>query len=180
MAEPQSRRTENSFLLLGQELRQRLARPIRQFSFWVYILVGVVLFGGISVWVELVKLIPGIGGTPHVESIRTAIDTYFPAIGCAAAVQLAFAAENKKYLISFGYLVSVFFAVFSVLLILLERTPATWLSWLFDMTGCFLAILMWWIANGLDRTYQDIVDLEAPLGGSLEREIPGDTSGLAT
>jgi hypothetical protein len=180
MPEQPDRRTDNSFLLLRQELRQRLARPIRQFSFWVYILIGVVLFGGIAVWVELAKLIPGIGATAHVESIRTAIDTYFPAIGCAAAVQLAFAAENKKYLVSFGYLVTVFFAVSSVLLILLERTPATLFSWIGDLIGCFLAILMWWIANGLDRTYRDILDPEAPLGGSLETPIPGDTSGFNT
>jgi len=180
MPEQTERRSENSFLLLGGELRQRLARPVRQFSFWVYVLIGVVLFGGIAVWVELVKFIPGIGATPHVESIRTAIDTYFPAIGCAAAVQLAFAAENKKYLVSFGYLLTVVFAVSSVLLILLERRPATLFSWLGDIGGCFAAIVMWWIANGLDRTYQDVVNPEAPLGGSLETPIAGDTSGFNT
>jgi hypothetical protein len=173
--------TPNSFVLLGRELRQRIKRPVGHFSFWVFILLGVILFGGIAIWVELVKLIPGIGGTPRIESLRTAIDTYFPAIGCAAAVQLAFAGESKKYLVSFGYMVTVLFAVFAVLMILLERTPATVLSWFFSIVCCLLAIFMWWIANGLDRTFQDIVvNMEAPVGGPVEAPLTGDTAGFNT
>lgn len=172
--------TPNSFVMLGRELQLRIRRPVAHFSFWVFIVLGVILFGGIAIWVELVKLIPGIGGTPHLESLRTAIDTYFPAIGCAAAVQLAFAGENKKYVVSFGYLVTVLFAVFAVLMILLEKTPSTFWSWFFGVLCCVLAIFMWWIANGLERTFQDIVDADAPLGGPVDAPLGGDTTGFNT
>ena len=95
-------------------------------------------------------------------------------------MQLAFAGESQKYLVSFGYLVTVFFAVFSVLMILLERTPATALSWSSGVIGCILAIFMRWIANGLDRTFQDTVNPEAPLGGPVEAPLAGDTSEFNT
>jgi len=183
MAELSETQGDNSFVLLGRELRQRLATPLNQFSFWVFVLIGVILSGGIAIWVEVAKFIPGIGAVPHVETLRTALDTYFPAIGCAAAVQLAFAAEHKKYLVSFGYLVTVFFAVSSVLMLLLEKTPATFISWSSDAIGCLLAILMWCIANGLDVTYQDTApNPDAPVGGPVQTltSLPGDTSGFAT
>jgi hypothetical protein len=92
-----------------------------------------------------------------------------------------FAAENRqKYLTSFSFLSAFFFFISSILTLSLEKRPATSLAWFVGLVACLLAIVMWWIANGLDRTFQDIVDLDAPLGGSPDNPLAGDTTGFTT
>jgi hypothetical protein len=62
----------------------------------------------------------------------------------------------------------------------MERKPATCRAWVIGVIGCLLAIGMWWIANGLDRTFQDTFDPEAPLGGPPGSALAGNTTGFAT
>jgi 4-amino-4-deoxy-L-arabinose transferase-like glycosyltransferase len=62
----------------------------------------------------------------------------------------------------------------------MERKPTTFWSWVVGIVACLLAILMWWIANGLDRTFQDNLDPDAPLGGSSENPLAADTTEFAT
>ena len=173
MADVRDKSAANSFLPLGRELRLRFFTPWLQVSFWAYLILGIVLCGGVAIWVEVLKYLAHIGGA---ESIRTAINAYFPAIGCAAAVQLAFAAETKKYLLSFSLLIAALFAAFSLVVLLLERTPVSSFSFVAGIVGSLFAVLTWWIANGLEPTYQDIVDPEAAVGGATQDPLPGDTS----
>ena len=177
MAELQGKKIANSFRPLGRDLCARMATPFGQVTFWVYLLIGIILCGGVPIWVELLRHF-AIGATQNTESIRTAINAYYPAIGCAAAVQLAFASGEKKYLNSFSFFAAFFFFVFSGLTLFLEKTPVTPSSWVIGIAGCVLAIAMWWIANGLDPTYQDTVDPDAPLGGSPQSPLVGDTTGF--
>jgi hypothetical protein len=180
MAERPLHQRGNSFVLLGEDLRERLISPIPHFSFWVFVLLGVIVFGGVPVWVELLRFTIGGRSAVRLDSLITAVDAYFPAVGCAAAVQLAFSEDTKKYVVSFGYLVTVFFAVACILMILLEQTFTAGTAWLSRMVLCLLAILMWWIANGLDPTFQDTLDVEAPLGGSTSSPLDGNTIGFQT
>jgi|HubBroStandDraft_1064217.scaffolds.fasta_scaffold491198_1 hypothetical protein len=177
MAE-QRKRNANSFGLLYSDFCTRFTTPVGQVTFWVYLLIGILVCGGAPIWVELFRF--GIGVTQNSENIRTAINCYFPAIGCAAAVQLAFAAEYKqKYLTSFSFFAAFFFFILSILTLALEMKPVTCLAWFVGVVGCLLAILMWWIANGLERTYLDTVDPDAPLGGPTDNPLSGDTTGFA-
>jgi hypothetical protein len=170
-------RRKSSFSILYKELCTRIGTPAGQFSFWVYLLIGIVICGGAPIWVELLRFT--IGVTRDTENIRTAVNCYFPAIGCAAAVQLAFADENRrKYLTAFSYLATFFFSILSLLTLFLEKKPVTCRAWFIGIALSLLAILMWWIANGLDRTFQDF-NPESPVGGPPQNPLAGDTSGFA-
>jgi len=168
---------QNSWRILYNELCVRVRTPAGQVTFGVFLVLGIIICGGAPIWVELVRFV--VGATPDTESIRTAINCYFPAIGCAAAVQLAFADENRqKYLTAFSYLATFFFFICSILTLLLERKPVTCRAWFIGVSLSLLAILMWWIANGLDRTFQDFDPGDA-VGGAPGKSLPGDTSGFA-
>lgn len=167
----------NSWIILCTELRDRIRAPIGQVTFSVFLLVGIVTCGGAPVWVELVRFLAGV--TADTENLRTAINCYFPAIGCAAAVQLAFAGESReKYLTAFSYLATFFFFISSVLTLLLEKKPPTQRAWVIGITLSLLAIAMWWVANGRERTFHDF-DPSSALGGEPEKPLPGDTSGFS-
>jgi hypothetical protein len=171
------RQQQNSWWILCQELQDRFRAPAGQVTFGVFLLVGIVTCGGAPVWVELVKFLAG--ATPDTENIRTAMNCYFPAIGCAAAVQLAFAGESRqKYLTAFSYLATFFFFISSILTLLLEKRPATCRAWVIGIVLSLLAIATWWIANGRERTFQDF-DPSSALGGEPQKSLSGDTSGFA-
>ena len=173
------KKSASSFGFLFKDLHTRLVAPVGQVTFWVFLLIGIVVCGGAPIWVELFRW--GVGITLDAENIHTAINCYFPAIGGAAAAQLMFAADNKqKYLTSFSFLAAFFFFISSILTLSLEKPPATSWAWFLGIVGCLLAVMMWWIANGLDRTFQDIIDPDAPLGGPPETPLAGDTTGFAT
>jgi hypothetical protein len=63
------KRSGNSFLFLFNDLCTRFVTPIGQVTFWVYLLIGIVVCGGAPVWVELVRWLMGI--SPDSENIRT-------------------------------------------------------------------------------------------------------------
>ena len=173
------KRSASSFGFLFSDLRTRFITPVGQVTFWVYLLIGIVVCGGAPIWVELFRL--KVGVSPDAENIRTAVNCYFPAIGGAAAAQLMFAAESRqKYLTSFSFLAAFFFFISSILTLSLEKRPVTYWAWFVGIVACLLAILMWWIANGLDRAFQDNVDPDAPLGGPPDTPLAGDTTEFAT
>jgi hypothetical protein len=168
---------ENSWQLLCAELGDRFKAPIGQVTFGVFLLVGIITCGGAPVWVELVRFL--VGNTADTENLRTAINCYFPAIGCAAAVQLAFAAESRqKYLTAFSFLATFFFFISSLLTLVLERKPPTPRAWFIGIVLSLLAIAMWWVANGRERIFQDF-DPSSALGGAPEKTLTGDTSGFS-
>jgi len=172
-----SNKSTNSFTPLIRELANRLKSPIGSFTFWVYALIGIVGFSGLAIWIEVCQYIFGLGKTASMDGIRLAINTYFPAVGCSAALQLFIAEREKAYLRSFGYAVSVLLIVLCILSFLLQSNNPGWS--LFVGISCSAAsILVWWIANGADPSFQD-VDLETPLGGPTGTTLPGDTTGFS-
>jgi hypothetical protein len=44
---------KNSFRLLRDYLYEQMVAPLNQFSFWAYLILAVVVFGGLGVWVEI-------------------------------------------------------------------------------------------------------------------------------
>ena len=166
----------NSFALLGHELWKRLTLPLGQFTYWTYVITGVVIFGGLGIWMEWVKwYFFNPDGKVTTEGIRLAITTYFPAVGCAAGYQMMLSERQRSYLFSFGFMATVLFIVCCIFTFLFGlRSPGFGL----DLgIGCsVLAILLFWIANAHDKTLQD-ADFEAPVGGSTAVPLAGTTSG---
>ena len=172
-----SNKPSNSFTPLRRDLAIRLKSPIGSFTFWVYAIIGIVGFSGLAIWIEVCQYVFGLGKTASMDGIRLAINTYFPAVGCSAALQLFITEREKVYLRSFGYAVSVLLIVFCILSFLLQSKNPGW-SLLVGIVCSVASIVVWWIANGADPSFQD-VDLETPLGGSTGAPLPGDTSGFS-
>ena len=137
---------------------------------------GVVLFGGLAIWIEILKYGFNLPGTHPAEGIRTAFNTYFPAIGCGSALQLITAEKNNQDLRSFGFAVSVIFFVVCILSFLAGINHPH-LSMGIGITFSLLSLVMWCIANGFDKSYSNLPE-DAPIGGAADKPLTGDTSGF--
>jgi len=166
----------NSFPDLGRDLCQRIRTPLGSPAFWNNLIFGVIFFGGIAIWIEFLKYGFNLQGTHPAEGIRTAFNTYFPAVGCGSALQLITAEKDNQDLRAFGYAASVcFFAACGLALLLQINHP--YVSMAVGIIFSLLAVLMWSIANGLDDSYSNITP-DASLGGSVEERLMGTTSGF--
>jgi hypothetical protein len=169
-------RSINSFVLLGRDLRDRLTSPVGSFTFWTFVLFGVVMFGGLAIWIEIVKYSFGLAGTVSGEGIRTAVNTYFPAVGCAAAQQILIAEKQRMYLRSFGYAASITLSIFCIFAFLLQVWHP-YLSLAFGIGCSAVAVIVWWIANGADPTFHDTAP-DAAVGGPTAGGLAGNTTGF--
>jgi hypothetical protein len=166
----------NSFPDLGRDLYQRIRTPLGSPTYWNNLIWGVIIFGGIAIWIEFLKYGFNLPGTHPAQGIRTAFNTYFAAVGCGSALQLITAEKDNQDLRSFGYAAS--FSFFSVcILTLLLQINHPYLSLIVGIAFSVLAVLMWSIANGLDGAYSRITP-DASLGGSVEDRLRGTTSGF--
>ncbi len=177
MSQPSSIVVANSFALLVRDLWERLCAPVGQFSYWTYVFLGIVVFGGLGIWWELGKFIFfDVDGNAGTDGVRLAIITYFPAVGCSAAYQLQLGEKHRSYLRSFGTLASVFFMLCCVLAFLVGlKSPSKSLT--MAVVCSVLAVVMFWVANAHDKSLQD-ADPEAAVGGSTSTKLAGDTTGF--
>lgn len=181
----------NSWLELADDLSERWLAPWYSVSFLMYLLSGVLILGGISIWLELITYgvashQHSIGRTgapkPNLDSVLTAIHTFYPALAWSSAMQIVLSEQSAKFLkavaLAFGSVV----LVLAVIMMMVSDVILPWVSLLFGAIGIALAILLWWIANAKDQTYQDTdpqrVGLAAK-GGSADpdKPMPGGTSG---
>lgn len=67
----------------------RTVEPTRSVPFVFYVLLGPFLFGGLQIWVEILKWWHS-GMRPEYSGLITAISTFFPALAGSTALQLVF------------------------------------------------------------------------------------------
>lgn len=169
----------SSYAKLRKELWRRTIDPFSQPPFVFYVVTGVVLFGGLGVWVELVKLcLSDMRGDS--EALVTAVITFFSTLAGAATIQLNYSSYEKsdKDLGSFALLLMCLFACAGVLLAFFGHAyPA---SVLFFGVICSLAATwVWWITNGDEPTFRATKkDVDAAVGGDPERDLPGNLDGF--
>lgn len=154
---------------LRAELKRRALEPITHVTFWVYFVIGVLAFGGFGVWFEVFRLSQSQGS---LESVHTALFTFFTALAGSSALQLIFS-KVEKPLIAFA---ALYFLCFIGL--------AFWQSFLKPvdplqafggvLVGCVLAIAMWWLTSGQDDAYKDDVNFASAVGGRTDVRPQGD------
>ena len=151
--------TQKSMQLIWPELVHRFWAPCKSVTFYAYLFLGVILCGGSGVLMTFLKSRWG------VEDISAALLGYFPALVGAAVLE--FTAEYQPYLRSLGVI------ALSVLLpvtFFVARTEHGWqLFW--SLTGTVLSILLWWVANGLNKRFDDVKPQSA-LGGDESGSLP--------
>lgn len=166
----------NSFPHLWDELIKRIKAPIGQVSFWVFFILGILIFSACGIWVELGKYC--LLDNKSLEGIQTAIFTFVPAMACTATMQIIFSDNEKKYLRSVGYAVGLLLPLSAILLLIFNGHLSSTFS---ISAGVFLStisILTWWVANGLDSIFYDNAGQDATTGGNLEKPLPGNVTGF--
>jgi len=171
----EERKYTNSFGFLAYELKKRFMAPVGQVSFWVFLILGVLLFSACGVWVELGKYL--LSPNKSLDAIQTAIFTFFPALACTSTMQIIFSDEEKKPMKSIAYLVGVLQLLAAIgLLSFTKYFSSTTLIWTGFITS-IIAIVTWWIANGEDPIFNDNVSkMDIPTGGDANAPLKGDVS----
>lgn len=168
----------NGFVELWVELKRRFFAPVRHVTFWTYLLVGVIFFGGLAIWLELCLYVAapiedGLRGATS-DHLKVALVTFFPALIGSVSTQLLFeeAGRNKRML-AFAVMVGVFFLAIGLWLTL-DRGLRNSISISVATVSCCASVLVWWVANGSNRAFQDEFDVDAPLGGAATQQPAGD------
>ena len=179
----------NSWLTLADELAARLVEPRYSVSFVMYLFTGVVLLGGIAIWLEIVRYAVEAHGMkkgepwPSLSGVLTAVHTFYPALAWSSTMQLVYGEKNDKWLkavaIGFGS-VTLLMAVFAMAL------AGVWLavtSMVVGVLGTLIAIFLWWIANAPDPNLKDLLPKTVGMGakgGAIEPDtaLPGSTQGF--
>ncbi len=180
MVEPQPANGLNAeepsgFVYLGKELSRRTLAPVRHFTFWFYLVFGVLLFGGAGVELELLRYHYAAEGA-DAASILTAFVTFFPALIGSASLQLVFQ-DTIKPLRAFSIGVIVLSLILASWLTL-DRTITKSTALLVAVPICVIAVWIWWLANAEDPTFRDLLDVAAPVGGNPSRELEGKLTGF--
>lgn len=159
---------------LATELRRRTREPISNPPFVFFFIPGVVIFGGLGIWAEVVK-IAITESSAGLAGLITAIITFYPALGGSTTIQLVFASFNEKdkTLLSLGVFLLCLFPISALLLSLFSgRYPISVL-----VLGIILSlsvVWVWWITNCDDVTYKQMSTPDAATGGDPERSLSGD------
>jgi hypothetical protein len=78
-------------------LHRRWTRPRAQVSFWTFLAVGIVLLGGLAVWIEFYRytfIPPAPGANPNLQPLQLALATAGLAVAGPAAMQLLYSRDK--------------------------------------------------------------------------------------
>ncbi|WP_131618215.1 hypothetical protein [Roseivivax marinus] len=172
-------RSESPYKQFRSEVWRRTSKPLSDATFIFYVVFGILIFGGLGVWIEVMKIILSPGGS-NWRGILTALAAFYPALIGAACLQLVLESVRKS---------EKLMAVFSVGVLLLTIIAAVvfgvfefnsvytgvsfWGTIFLSITG----IWVWCVANG-DNPDLQTTDPYAPSGGDTSRKLKGDTSGF--
>jgi hypothetical protein len=167
---------QNSFPFLKDVLIKRFMAPVGQVSFWVFFILGILTFSACGIWVELGKYF--LSTCKSLDGVQTAIFTFVPAMACTATMQIVFTDNEKKYLKSVGYAVGVVTLLGAIGLLMFIDHLAPEISIPIGVFLSVVAILTWWIANGMDAIFYDNAGQDATTGGDLDKDLPGSVAGF--
>ena len=156
------------------EVKRRLAEPVGHFTFWAYLLAGIVGASAFGVWYELLPLLLGRQGST--DAVFTALLTFFPALAGSSALQLIFD-DAAKPMRAFATILIFVFCGFAVWLGF-ARPTSIGLAYSCAGFACLLAVFVWWITSGQDPAFRDNIDDTSPLGGQVGEQPKGDLKGF--
>jgi uncharacterized membrane protein len=167
----------NGFVALGAELKDRFFTPIRHITFWAYLIFGMLGFALLGVWAELYYYSASPEDATH---LRIALVTFFPALVGSVSLQVVFeeALKNKRMLV-YALVSGIVFLGVAIELIRTKNMNND-VAIPMAAVACVLAILHWWIANGLNPAFQDELSRDAAVGGSPTKTPAGTVGDFRT
>ena len=175
--------TENEdvgdWTFLGRELSRRTRQPWKHVPLVLYVLVAIVVFGGLGIWVEIVKL--GLLNKPlSTGGLFTAMATFYPALVGASALQLLLVSMGHSDRIMGFFAVSVWVMSFVIGLLTAVFFPA-YPATCFILVVCLVIFSIWlWMITNVDDPIYKSIPVDSASGGSTSRPLKGDISKFDT
>lgn len=161
-----------SIRLLRAYLQDQFKSPCGHVTFWFYFVMAIIGFGGLGIWVEIVKTFQPERG---VDGLITAIYTYFPAVAAAAAFQIDLEEGKKNYVRAFA--LTALIVIFAPAFLHAAGVIANhfW-SLAIGVLFTLMALALWWVANGRNLSFHDDIDPDDSLGLDPSAAISGGAS----
>ncbi|SEO89675.1 hypothetical protein SAMN02800692_2603 [Luteibacter sp. UNC138MFCol5.1] len=159
---------------LRRTFRDRTLLPLKSPSFLLFAAI-VVITAGLGIWVELYRAMDATEW--KTESLRLAVNVFYPSLGCAAAAQLIFNETVPKFLRGFGLLMTIIFAACCVAFGNATSTSAI----VAQIVLSNAALWVWWIANAENtEIFDEPIPPATGPADAAAAELPGTLSGLKT
>ncbi|WEJ99487.1 MAG: hypothetical protein P0Y59_21655 [Candidatus Sphingomonas phytovorans] len=155
-------------------LHRRWTRPNKQLSFWTFLLVGIVVLGGLAVWIEGYRYFNFVPTDKQSSADRAPLQLALATAGLAvagpAAMQLLYS-RDKLAIVTAILLFTV--EMISAMYLMVFGVPKDCGTIVGGVTCVGIAIVAWVLANGEDDIFQDDVPNDVPAGGDPMRHLPG-------
>ncbi|VVO11472.1 hypothetical protein PS708_03460 [Pseudomonas fluorescens] len=154
-------------------LASRSKDPWGHPSFVMFFFVGVLFFGGLGIWVEIVRVSVLLSDEASFKTICFAINVFYPSLGCASMLQFILG-DYPKMLRALGVLLCFIFVVACGSIGFLQLyTP---FGLVVEIILSALALWCWWIANAKNPDFLEPdptaasgpADVSTPLSGTLD------------
>lgn len=159
-------------------VKRRISRPCRQRTFYVVLILGILILGYLGVWIEVKNILffTPTAEHPHpsLDPLRLAYATAILAVGVPCLMQFALSMNKMAVVTAF---VLAFLVVCSAYFLSIA-SESIGLTHFLGVCGLLVATLSWWLANGEDDLFQDRVNPDAASGGNPDRELSGGNSGI--
>jgi len=154
-------------------LKRRVTHPLKQWTFAVVFVVGILILGYLAVWIEL-KTALSFLPTPEESKVdlaplQLAYATAILAVAGPSIMQLMLTLDKMAMLVGFVLI----FLMGSCAYFVSTATPDWFSVQFFGVLGLITATTAWWLANGEDELFQDKTRPAAASGGDPTRELSG-------
>jgi hypothetical protein len=174
----------NGFREAFNEVVRRIKKPANQFIFVLHFCLGVVVFGSLSIWIELVKFKPhwleliGFATNSGSDDLRKnlilALATTVAAIVSLTALELLF--HRVRLTTAIGIVLSLPPSIVAIILLFgsSASNSSVWLgiaAWIYSMG-------FWWIASADNNAYRDQPKVDDASGGNPKKALTGEPTGI--
>ena len=160
---------------LRHDILSRFSGPLEHPTFLFYFLFFVFGLGSAGTWVELFKLKPATDPSYTLDGLITSLVTFASVLIGTSCTQITIGDNESKAMktLALGVLFLYGFGVVLAAVGIGKGNAAAWIWTAASVT----ALMVWWLANSKSSEFKDP---EAPTGGSVNRNLPGNLTGYTT
>ena len=166
----------NGFSFLKSEIPRRLKRPFKSFKFWTYLILALLVVGGLPVFIEIYNYI--FKSVWDGEAFKLAVFSFFAATVGGSSLRMVLDDDNSSIrMLGILGLVACFF----ITLIALDNISGITggISFLICVALMLGSVFWWWLVNGDDPIFDEQITVQAATGGEdISRPLSGSLDGF--